>query len=577
MSEAEDRGLVNLRWAFALVDGLAAAGVSQVVISPGSRSTPLVLACDRHPNITTRVHLDERGAAFLALGLAQGGGAPVAVVATSGSAPTHWYPAVVEAAQTGVPLVFLSADRPPELQDWGANQTLDQQRLFGVHGRAFHQAGLPEGDPAALAGIRLLGVKAVAQARWPRPGPVQINLPFREPLVPKASEPDWPRQPGPPMPLALPRLEWAPDQLNALARELGEGPGLIVCGPGLEPERLAPPLTALARRLGAPILADPLSDLRFGPWDREWLLTRHDAWLRGPRAASLPEPAWLLRLGRAPVSKALLTYLQGRPGRHLLVAPGGDWPDPLHRASGLLRTDPASLCQGLLARLKNQPPAQSPEDWAAPFRALEAAATPDLSQERQADRPFEGLVVADLLNALPDGATLFSGNSLPIRQLDTWSGSGPRRLRLRCNRGLSGIDGNVGTLLGLAAAGPGPVVGLLGDLALLHDLNSLLAAPGLNAVLIVLNNGGGGIFGHLPQAGLAGFQRYWLTPQGIDLAQVARLFRLGYQRVERQSAFPPALAEALASPGVHLVEILIDRAYSLARHRAYWSSVDPCR
>jgi len=560
-----DQGLTNLRWAYTLVDGLAAAGVRRAVISPGSRSTPLVLACERHPHIATRIHLDERGAAFLALGQSRADGVPTALIATSGSAPTHWYPAVVEASQSRLPLLLLCADRPPELQDWGTNQTLEQQRLFGVHVRAFHQAGLAEEDEAALRAIRQLGIKAVEQAGWPRPGPVHINLPFREPLVPAAAERLWPDGSGEPFPLARPPLPADAGQMEQLAARLEGRNGLLICGPGHYSEGFPSAVVALARRLGAPILADPLSGLRFGPWDKKLLLTRYDTALR--RQTALPRPDWILRFGAPPVSKALLEYLGAQDAFQALVAPDGGWQDPLHRTAMLLRADPRLLCEALTQRVK---PGAAPT-WAAGFREAEAAALPDLARERAADRAFEGLIVPQLIAALPPGATLFSGNSLPIRQLDSWSGSGEKPLRILCNRGASGIDGNIATLLGLAAVAAGPVVGLLGDLALLHDLNSLAAAPGLRAVIVVLNNGGGGIFGQLPQARLADFERCWLTPQSLELEQVARLFDLSYRRVERQSGFVPELEEALSGLGVQLIEVLIDREYSLLRHQAYWS------
>ncbi len=563
-----DQGLTNLRWAYSLVDGLVATGVVRAVISPGSRSTPLVLACERHPGITTHVHLDERGAAFLALGQARIDAVPTALIATSGSAPSHWYPALVEASLSRLPLILLSADRPLESQDWGANQTLEQQRLFGVHVRAFHQAGLAEDSVPALGGIRQLGIKAVEQSIWPRPGPVHINLPFREPLVPAAAQALWPEGAGESFPLARPVQLPDSGQLDRLAARIGGRNGLIVCGPGSCPDDFGTALSKLARGLSAPIFADPLSGLRFGPWDKDLLLTRYDAVLRRNAGRDLPEPEWILRFGAPPVSKVLLEYLGAREAFQALVAPDGGWPDPLHRTGMLLRADPLLLCRGLMERVEHGATA----DWSAVFRAAEATANPKLDEEWAADRPYEGLIVPELIATLPDEAILFSGNSLPIRQIDSWSGSGNRPLHILCNRGASGIDGNVATLLGLASVAAGPVVGLLGDLALLHDLSSLAAARDLQAVIIVLNNGGGGIFGHLPQAQLAGFERYWLTPPRLDLEKAADLFGLGYRRVVHQSEFVPALKQGLQSPGANLIEVTIDRTYSLQRHRAYWKS-----
>ncbi len=563
-----DQGLVNLRWAHALVDGLAAAGLRRAVVSPGSRSTPLVLACDRHPRIETRVLLDERSAAFLALGQAKTDGLPTAVIATSGSAPAHWYPALLEASLSHTPLLLLSADRPPEQQAWGANQTLDQQKLFGGHVRAFHQAGLPDDDPALLRQIRLFGVRAVEQSLGPDPGPVHLNLPFREPLVPAAPESHWPAEAGPAFSLLRSEAALPPAQVAAMSGRLQGHPGLIVCGPSCPGGDFAEAVTGLARFLDCPLLADPLSGLRFGPWDRSRLLSRYDSWLRRHDPAELPPAHWILRFGAPPVSKPLLQYLENSGATQILVTPYSDWPDPPHRSTALVRSDPARLCRALSSAV---PPASSGASLSG-WQRLETEAAPQPIADDGADRPFEGLLIPELLQTLPPDTILFSGNSQPIRQLDSWSGSAAKPLRILGNRGASGIDGNVATLAGIADAANGPVVGLLGDLTLAHDLGGLAAIGDRPMVLIVLNNGGGGIFGQLPQAGLAGFERYWLTPQGLDLEQAARLFGLSHTQVQRQSAFRPALTQAMSSSGPHLLEVIIDRHDSLRRHRTHWKT-----
>lgn len=556
----------NLRWAFSLVDGMASAGVNHAVISPGSRSTPLVLACEQHPEIRLHVQVDERSAAFFALGLAKHMQCPALVIGTSGSAPTHWFPAVVEADMGHTPLVLLSADRPPEMRDWGVNQTIDQTRLFGTHVRAFHDPGTPGEGMPSLGFARALGRKAVQQSTWPRPGPVHVNLPLREPLVPErplALSPG--RIQGTP-PIA-PRL--APDHtlVRQVARHLGGRPGLIVCGPLPPTETLRPELAALAASLECPILADPLSGLRFGTRDRRRLLVRYDAFLRHPEPSAGLAPDWVLRFGAAPVSKPLIQFLERHQhSRHILVAPHGDWPDPWHRSADILRADPATLC----AELCSADLDPAPQDWVRSWLAWEQRAAAPPPAPGPEDPPYEDAVIAEILRQLPPAATLFSANSLPIRQLDSWSGTAAKPLRILGNRGASGIDGNVSTLLGLAAAGAKPAVGLIGDLALFHDLNGLLLARKLDATLVVLNNGGGAIFGYLPQAQLPGFQAHWLTPTGLDPANIANLFGLAFRRVQRQCEFAPALAGALGQPGVKLIEVQIDRERSQLRHEAYW-------
>lgn len=549
----------NLLWCRTLIGALAASGATHAVISPGSRSTPLALACLRQDGLKTWVRVDERCAAFFALGLAKASGLPVILVATSGSAPANWYPAVIEADMGGVPLILLSADRPPELRDCGANQTIDQIRLFGGHARAFHELPPADARPDMLRWLGALAARAAEQSRWPRPGPVHVNVPLREPLL--AAEPALRVQAVPPACVpGLPVVNLADDEVAALARELAGGRGVIVCGEGRHGADFPAALGGLARRLACPVFADPLSGLRFGAHDLERVLARYDAFLRG---AGLPRPDWVLRFGAMPVSKSLQTWLAGLAEvPQLVVDATGSWPDPLHLAGRMLRADPALLCAGLARRARAAPTAWL-ETWQeAERRAARLAAI---------DPPPEAGMIRDIVRLLPDGATLFSGNSMAIRDLDAYSGTGGGTLRIVGNRGASGIDGNVSTALGLAAGG-GPLLALLGDLAFYHDMNGLEAARGMDAVFVVLNNGGGGIFEYLPQAGLAEFEQAWLTPLDLDFSHAAALYGLTHHRVKALAAFAPALESALKG-GAHLIEVMVDRADSVRRHRAYWSAI----
>ncbi|MFA7096075.1 MAG: 2-succinyl-5-enolpyruvyl-6-hydroxy-3-cyclohexene-1-carboxylic-acid synthase [Gammaproteobacteria bacterium] len=579
-----DTAGANLLWSSALLDGLTGAGVRHVVISPGSRSTPLVLACERHPGLDSHVLVDERCAGFFALGLAKAERRPVALICTSGTAAANWYPAVVEANCNRVPLILLTADRPPELQGWGANQTIDQLRLFGSHVRAFHGLAPAEASPATLRGVQALGARAVEQSRWPLPGPVHINVPLREPLVPGAGQEMSPLLSPPEaergfrdavieeMPRMLhPTLQPPPQALDALARRLSGRAGLIVCGGAAYDGDFPNAVTRLAQVLDCPVLADPLSGLRCGPHDRSRILCRYDAFLRRRGFAATHRPDWVLRFGDMPVSKALQQYLESHPSAlHILADPHGRWPDPLHLTTDLVRADPATLCAALAAAA----PAAAPGDWTQEFLAQEHRALELSRCGADDDIPYEGAVVATLNRLLPAGSILFSSNSMAIRDLDSFLGPREQPLEIHANRGASGIDGNLSTLLGIAAAsGRTPVVGLVGDLAFYHDMNGLLAARGLDATIILLNNNGGGIFRYLPQATLPGFTRHWLTPTDLDFEHAARLYGLHYRRVERQAEFADALATALTRPGTGLIEVMIDGEASAARHRAYWAAV----
>lgn len=560
-----DTGAANLYWAMALVDGLAAAGVGHVVISPGSRSTPLALACLRHPLLRTWIQVDERSAGFFALGLAKADRRPVALVCTSGSAPANWFPAVIEANYSLIPLILLTADRPPELRDCGANQTIDQVKLFGGQVRASHELPPAETTPAALQNLGWLAARAVDQSRWPLPGPVHINAPLREPLVPAGALPEY-EAVAKPKTVSYPAMLPPADETARWATALSGRPGLIVCGEGEYGDGFPAVLAQLAGQLACPVLADPLSNLRFGAHDRSRFFSRYDAFLRNSAFTEIQRPEWVLRFGDMPVSKQLQNTLAACAGAtHFLVESRGRWPDPLHQTTHLLRADADAVCAALAAAR----PLPAPAEWLESFAAQERRAA---ALTQAAAKPVEAEVVESLAHQLAGGC-LFSGNSMAIRDLDNFAGGGEAPLRIVGNRGASGIDGNVSTALGLCAGLGKPVAALLGDLAFYHDMNGLLAARGLNITFVVLNNGGGGIFSYLPQSGLEEFERGWLTPTELNFSHAARMYGLEYRKVESGEDFDAALAAALAHDGPDLIEVTVDREVSVARHKAYWAAV----
>lgn len=577
-----DHGCLNLRWALALFDGLVEGGMRHLVLSPGSRSTPLVLAAQRQPALTVTPILDERSAAFFALGVARASGRPVGLVCTSGSALAHWFPAVIEASESGIPLVLLSADRPPELRGWGANQTIDQTRFFGVHVRAFHDPGTPEDSPGAGKRMRALGRRAAAESLGDWPGPAHLNLPFREPLVPgvdcraEAAQVQTAVQP----PASSHRLGLAGSRpLEAGSRPLTagltsqcSGRGLICCGPGDWTADGAEALWQLAARLGVPVLCDPLSGLRFGFGSgsaSEHRITWYDSLLRHPATAAALKPDWVLSFGRAPVSKTLLGWLADVPT--ILVDAGRGWSDPNHDVRLKIDADPAVFCAWLAdADLEL---GTSDPDWLAGWfqaeRRLERFAAEYLDQA-----PWcEGHLIRDLIARLPEGEGLLCANSMPIRQLDTWSGQRDRSLRLFGNRGASGIDGQTSTLAGLNAGGV-PTTGLLGDLSFLHDLSGLTALRALERPCIVINNGGGRIFDYLPQHGLPGFETLWRTPVAVDLVALAATFGLAHRSVSDGAGFRQILDESMQTGRPSgLIEVVIDADLSRQIHRDFWQAV----
>ncbi len=511
----EDQGRLNLDACLALFDGMVEAGLDTVVISPGSRSTPLVLAADLHPQLHTQVILDERSAAFFALGMARVSARPVALVCTSGSAPAHWFPAVIEADASGVPLILLSADRPAELHNCGANQTTDQNHLYGAHVRAFHAWQSPQQE--MLPRNRALGRQLVQQTLGLDPGPVHVNLPFREPLLPD----HWPLPVSKVRlrPAARPRLDVSPQSLEALLAVLRMQRGVIIAGPGTDSAQII----ELARVLDVPLLADPLSDLRFQAGGTGGnLLSHYDVGLESSDSTEM-EADWILRFGAMPVSAHLQRWLGRQRGKKILVDPRGRWPDPLANVDQLLVADAEILCRKLLSELTPRASCA----WMAVWRDCESrAGSKSLS-------PHASLI-RRILAAMPDDSILFCANSLSIRLLDAYGGSGEKRVRILGNRGVSGIDGNLSTALGMCSAwkGKGIALAILGDLSFQHDLHALAGMAGVALKVVVFNNGGGGIFRQLPQRHVAGFERYWLTPQQVDFSHIAGLYGVAFQRME---------------------------------------------
>ena len=561
----EDIACLSLRWSLALLAGLVDGGLRQLVLSPGSRSTPLVLAAQHLPGLDLTPILDERSAAFFALGLARASRRPVALLCTSGSAAGHWLPAVIEASEWGDPLVLLTADRPPQLRGWGANQTIDQIRLFGPFAREFHDPGLPQAGAVALKAMRALGRRAAAVASNPHPGPVHINLPFPEPLVPGERCADVPEYlPGLGTSGPAARLRQIPDLVPEALAPLLRGRGLICCGPG-ELAACAPDLWRCARALHLPVLTDPLSGLRFGG-EGPGRIARYDSLLRNATAAAALRPDWVLRLGAAPVSKTLVEWLAGVPA--LLVDRAGRWADPTHDAVAQVEADPGAFCRWLAGAGL----VESDLDWLAAWEAGEGQVAALAAEHLTESDWCEAHLIRDLIGTLPAGEGLFCANSLPIRQLDTWSGARSGPLAVFGNRGASGIDGQPSTLAGINAAGV-QTLGLVGDLSLAHDLSGLFLANRLRRPLVVLNNGGGRIFDYLPQHGLPDFERLWRTPLDLDLSELARPFGLTHRRIRDEAGFRQALSDALAAPGPGLMEVVIDAEASRAVHLGFWQRV----
>jgi 2-succinyl-5-enolpyruvyl-6-hydroxy-3-cyclohexene-1-carboxylate synthase len=556
-------------FAAALVDEWARCGVTRAVIAPGSRSTPLALALVRDARIAVDVMLDERSASFRALGISRASGRPAVLCCTSGTAAANFHPAVLEAAHARVPLLVATADRPPELRDAGAGQTIDQTKLYGDAVRWYCDPGSPE-LPVAGAGAtwRALACRAVAAALGPPAGPVHLNLPFREPLVPTGA-------PLAEMPGRADGRPWtvtttapiAPDATTVarLAATVRVNPrGVVVAGWGARVR--AATVERFARAAGWPVLADPISGARAGAY----AVSTYEALLRVDGFGAAHRPDLIVRVGAPPTSKVVGEWLDGDVAQ-IVVDPDGAWLDPRHAASERVVVEADALLDALAGALERERAGdvgQSPwlTSWLDAERAARAAMDRMLDDARA---PYEGVIARDLVAMLPDGASLVVASSLPVRALE-WCMAPRTGITVHSNRGVNGIDGFVSTAGGIAAAANGPVIALCGDLCFLHDSNGLLGASTRAPVTyVVIDNDGGGIFSFLPQAPLPEFELLFGTPHGLDLVAVAEAHGVVAERIDEWRK----LEGRLDATETQVLVVPVDRAASVDRHREIWGAV----
>ena len=562
-------------WVVEIAQSLAAHGVKDVVVCPGSRSTPLALAVARHPALRVWMHLDERSAGFFALGIARARHRPAAVLCTSGTAVANLLPAVVEAHLARVPLLLLTADRPPELRDNGAPQTIDQIGIFGRNVRWF--IDLPVPQMTLLPFLRATLGRAIGLTQSAPAGPVHLNLPFREPLVPDRSLMATLLAQTPSSVQVTPaRRMLGGAELATLASSLIEyRRGLIIAGPDC-PADLGPLLTILAHRLRFPVLADPLSGVRYGPHTDDYILGAYDAFLRDERFVTHYAPEVVLRFGAMPTSKPLLLYLQHHPqARQLVIDGGAGWREPTSLVREHLQVDEHWFCLALADALASSQ-REGLTLWLRAWQTAEQTARTTIQAHLLAQETIsEPGLFARLGTWLPNGTTLFVGNSMPVRDCDTFLAPRSTPLYVIGNRGANGIDGLVSTALGLAAGDATPLVMALGDLSLIHDTNGLIAARlhRLNATIFLINNDGGGIFSFLPQASETDqFELLFGTPHGTDFAPLAALYGAQYTLASDWATVHTALQNSFAG-GLHLIEIRTRRDQNVRDHRTIWPLV----
>jgi 2-succinyl-5-enolpyruvyl-6-hydroxy-3-cyclohexene-1-carboxylate synthase len=535
-----------------------------------------------HGGMQVWMHVDERSAAFFALGMAKTCQKPVALVCSSGTAVANYLPAVIEACYSRIPLLLITADRPHELRAVGAPQTIDQIGIFGHFVKLFVELAEPESSLTLLKYARTVATRAAATASCGPRGPVHLNFPFREPLVPDLNAPTlWQgrreNQSCYTQVLAGKR-QLDQEQVEQLAHSLqGVERGLIVCGPHDDP-LFATAVVALAERLHYPILADSLSQLRSGSHNKQWVIDTYDSFLRDATVVNQLIPEVVIRFGAMPVSKALLQYLQKYPACRLLVIDEDEgWREPTLLATDMIYASPVAVCQALshwddchvniLQSLRCE--------WGARWLKINAITKQELVTQGKHDFLSEGQIFMELSELLPAYSTLFVGNGMPVRDLDTFFFCNDRNIRIMANRGANGIDGVVSTALGVAVS-EGPCLLVLGDLSFYHDLNGLLAAKlyNLNATIILINNDGGGIFSFLPQAQCPQhFEQLFGTPLGLDFKLAVEMYQGEFSRVDSWEDFQQTLQRNLQDKGLHVIEVATQRDENVQLHREIWQAV----
>jgi 2-succinyl-5-enolpyruvyl-6-hydroxy-3-cyclohexene-1-carboxylate synthase len=575
------------RWAELLLGALARSGVRRVVLSPGSRSTPFAWAALREPELEVTTIVDERSAAFFALGQAKLCGLPSVLICTSGSAGAHYLPAVVEARYSGTPLIALTADRPLELQGSNAPQTIDQLKLFGDHVKGFFELGAPDSHPDAIRAAARIAAQAVLTSVTPRPGPVHLNARARKPLEPAAGAAGDPAlslldaaiRRGPPR-FDVPAPRVASDaSVHALAASIGaHARGLLVAGP-LSPARAheAQAFLDLARASGWPLLAETPSQLRTALSAEVWksldgvTLVDTAHWLmRSSRAASNADV--VLQLGGPLASPAWSGYLEG--GTPLHVVGEEDWPDPTQRAHSVLAADAPTLARTLAAKLGSAPDAGARAEWREAWRLANADAwrVIDAELDRARAELSEPAAVRAIVDVLPPGSMLVLGNSLPIRDVDWFVPARGRAIRVVCQRGANGIDGLLSGACGVARASGAPTALVIGDVSLSHDVGALSLASRAEGPLLVaaIDNGGGRIFDFLPRGALNHARDFdaWLTPPRWDLEAIAKGFGVRYAECRNVRQLREAAGAALGCAGATLFHVRVAPTSTLDAHRA---------
>lgn len=564
------------RYTANFVDELIKNGIKDVVISPGSRSTPLALAFSEHPDAKEWVLIDERSAAFFALGIAKQTKNPVVLVCTSGTAAANYYPAIVEAHYSRIPLIVLTADRPHELRDVGAPQAIEQINLYGNYVKWFQEMAIPEASLEMLGYVRNKAARAVYMAAEGNPGPVHMNIPFREPLMLDFSLEDIWEHPDYQKKVYSPPLDGNKTLSSAqiesfLHRLAGKKRGLIVCGPQSDPLAFPQTVTALAEKWQLPIFADPLSQVRAGTHSKTNIIETYDATLKNETIRKRYKPDFIIRFGAMPVSKPYLFFVkENKDVPQFIVENHSGYREPAGNVTDFIFADPVAFCEALI---ETEQTAFS-EEWLAAWQGMNEVAKKQLVSGME-ERITEGEAIRALVKAAPERHIVYVGNSMAIRDMDTFFFVNEKDIEILGNRGANGIDGMVSSAAGAAANGE-HITLVLGDLSFFHDLNGLLAAKHykLKLTILLINNNGGGIFSFLSQAkDKKHFEALFGTPIDLDFSLAAQLYEAAYFEPKTERELEDILKETYRNSGLSIVEVKTNREENALWHQRKWQAI----
>ena len=540
----------------ALVDELYQLGVREVVISPGSRSTPLsILFCEH--NFEIFVNIDERSSGFFALGIAKEQVRPVVLICTSGSAVANYLPAIVEAKYSGVPLIVLTADRPPELRSVGAPQAIDQNKIFNNFTKYYEELAIPQENESMYGYVRVVMQKAYSYAMTKKYGVVHINVPIREPLIPDLSILDFT------LGRNKNKFECIEGETQVLVdRSIFKNKnGIIICGGDVYSD-YHQEILKLGERLKAPVLADPLSNLR--NYSNDIIIDSYDAFLNNDDIKRELKPEFIIHLGQVPVSKRLQQFLTvHQEVLYIQVDKSFQYCNPTLSTKKYIVSSPKLFAQSINIENSNT-------EYLNKWVSYQKQMRKQLNDAKYEENLFEGKLIQKLQNILPGKSRLVVANSMSIRDMDYFFEARNQNIKILCNRGANGIDGTVSTALGVSTSN-NPTILVTGDLAFYHDLNGLLIGKtnNLNLIILLLNNDGGGIFRYLPQSKEKHFINLFLTPQGINFEGVKTLYNTVYYQAKDYKSFEQFFNEALALEGIKLIEVKIDSELSKILHDKY--------